>query len=79
MVGISNLIDGAIELARTLAPLVPVLGPAADIAEKLDSIFDDLKDHADPSQQAEMQTERAVLREKVIAKAKAESAALRGE
>jgi hypothetical protein len=77
--GVSGLVDQAIALARSLAPLIPVLGTGADIAEKVDNIFDDLKAHADPSQQDEMQVERAALRQRVIAKANAEAAALRGE
>lgn len=76
---ISKLVDSAINLAKMLSPLMPVLGAGASIAEKVGQIFDDLREEATPDQQEQMQAERKVLIEAVTAKAKAESAALRGE
>lgn len=72
------LIDQAIELAKALSPMIPALGTGVAIAENLEKIFDSLQDHATVDQQSAMQTERAEIQARVTAKAKAESAALRG-
>lgn len=75
---LSDVIDSTIDLAKDFGTIIPGLASGAAIAEKVMAIFDDLHEHADVSQQAQMQSERVVLLEAVTAKAQRESAALRG-
>ncbi len=74
-----ELIDEVIRLAKEVAPLVPILGQGAAIAEKITTIFDDLAEDATVGQQDEMREERKTLAFAVTMKARAEAAALRGE
>ena len=66
------------DVAATVLPQAKLVGGAAQIGTKIIDVIDGLKEHADPSQQAEMQAARAKLAEAVKAKAKATSARLRG-
>lgn len=78
---IKSLIDGVISLANMASTVIPGAGlvaKGAQIGEKIIGIIDDLKEHADPAQQPQMQEARAKLAEVVKAKAAATSARLRG-
>lgn len=78
---IKDLIDGVIKVANLASNVIPGAGLVAQggaIGEKIIGIIDDLQQHADPSQQAEMQAERAKLADAVKAHAASTSDRLRG-
>lgn len=78
MADIRDLIDKAIDLAKTVAPLVPTVGAAAGVAEKVVDIIDSLGDDIPVDQQEAAQTARRELADAVRAKAQATSDRLRG-
>lgn len=76
-----SLIDGVVKVANMASAIIPgagLVGKGAEIGGKIIDIIDGLKEHADPSQQAEMQAARATLSAAVKAKAKSTSDRLRG-
>lgn len=76
--GIREVINQTLQLAKIVAPMIPELGAGEAIAEKIMGIFDDLHKHATLGEQIAMQEDRKLFRAKVVEKAKAEAVALRG-
>ena len=77
--GMKEVIAQALELAKAVAPMIPTVAEAEAIALKIEGIFNDLHKHASLGEQIAMQQDRKVFAEQVVAKAKAESAALKGQ
>lgn len=76
-----SLIDGVVKVANIASNVIPgagLVGKGAAIGGKIMDLIDDLKKHATPDQQAEMQAARAKLSDAVKAKAKSTSDRLRG-
>jgi hypothetical protein len=76
-----SIIANVGSLAHMAAKFIPAAGmveQGAAIGGKIIDIIDGLHEHADPSQQAELQTARKTLSDAVKAKARATSDRLRG-
>lgn len=72
--GVTKIAD----MASTFIPQAKLVSGGAQLGGHIIDLIDGLKEHADPSQQAEMQAARKKLSDAVKAKAAATSDRLRG-
>lgn len=78
---VRSLVDSLIQLAHVASAVIPGAGlveEGAKIGEKIIDVIDELKTHADPTQQPALQEARDKLADAVRTKAAATSARLRG-